>query len=126
MKYLIDTNMLLYAAANHQEAISFFDDAVKAEWIGYSSITRLEVLGYPSLKHEDEKKLTTMLGCFEEVPVGHEVIDRAVAVRRGRKIRVPDAIIAGTALVMKATLVTRNASDFKGINGLSVLNPFVR
>ena len=126
MKYLIDTNVLLYAAANVQEAVSFFDDAVKAEWVGYSAITRLEALGFPALKHEDERKLTAMLECFEEVSAGREVIDRAVAIRRGRKIRVPDAIIAGTALVMKATLVTRNASDFKGIPGLSILNPFAR
>ena len=126
MRYLIDTNLWLYAASNVKEAVLFFDNAVKAEWAGYSAITRLEVFGFPTIKHDDERKLAEMLGCFEEVEVGTEVINRAIAIRRERRVRVPDSIIAGTALVMNATLATRNIDDFKGIRGLSVLNPFVK
>jgi hypothetical protein len=36
----------------------------------------------------------------------------------------PDAVIAATCLVNDFTLVTRNQSDFKGINGLKTYNPF--
>ena len=41
------------------------------------------------------------------------------------KIKLPDAIIAATALNQDAFLVTRNVSDFQGIAGLKIENPFV-
>ncbi len=52
------------------------------------------------------------------------VIDRAVRVRRGSKISAMDAIIAATALEHDSTLVTQNVDDFKGVEGLRVVNPF--
>ena len=48
----------------------------------------------------------------------------AIKIRRERKIKVPDAIVASTALLNNAVLVTRIVSDFKGVNGLDLLNPF--
>ena len=36
----------------------------------------------------------------------------------------PDAIIAATALESQATLITRNADDFKKIENLEIMNPF--
>ena len=35
-----------------------------------------------------------------------------------------DSLIAATALVHNLTLVTRNTKDFRGIEGLSIINPF--
>jgi predicted nucleic acid-binding protein len=39
-------------------------------------------------------------------------------------MKLPDAIIAATALVYDLTLITRNTSDFKNMEGLKVINPF--
>lgn len=54
---------------------------------------------------------------------GHE-INRAIEVRKASAIKTPDAIVAGTALLMKARLVTRNTADFKRVSGLELVNPF--
>jgi len=124
MKYLIDTNLFLYAAANDQKVVAFFDTAQDSEWAGFSSITRLELFGFPDLKPGDESKLAALLGCFSELPVTSDVVDRAIAIRRERRMKAPDAIIAASALVMNAHLATRNTSDFKNIKGLHLENPF--
>ena len=34
-----------------------------------------------------------------------------------------DALIAATAVVLGEVLITRNTTDFTGINGLMVINP---
>jgi predicted nucleic acid-binding protein len=39
-------------------------------------------------------------------------------------MKLPDAIVAATALVYDLILVTRNTSDFKSIEGLEVIDPF--
>lgn len=46
-----------------------------------------------------------------------------IEIRKKYKIKLPDAIIAGTALTYSLTLVTRNTKDFDKIEGLSVINP---
>nr|WP_145552707.1 type II toxin-antitoxin system VapC family toxin [Variovorax boronicumulans] len=49
---------------------------------------------------------------------------RAVQQTRGRPLAEPDAQIAATALAHGLTLVTRNARDFHGIDGLQLANWF--
>ncbi|MDR1220966.1 MAG: PIN domain-containing protein [Treponema sp.] len=39
-------------------------------------------------------------------------------------MKLPDAIIAATALTENFALVTRNNDDFKNIAGLELLNPW--
>jgi predicted nucleic acid-binding protein len=43
--------------------------------------------------------------------------------RQQRRIKLPDATIAATALAHGLPLITRNAADFQGVAGLSVINP---
>ena len=127
MRYLIDSNVFLYAAAKEEPAVVSLDSAVEAEWAGYSTISRLELFGFPDLKPEDEGKLKELLGCFEELGVTGEVVDRAIEIRKERRrIKIPDAIMAASALVMNARLATRNTDDFKNIKGLQVIDPFQR
>jgi predicted nucleic acid-binding protein len=40
------------------------------------------------------------------------------------KIKLPDAVIAATALVHGFELISRNEADFKKITRLAVVNPF--
>ncbi|WP_431215143.1 PIN domain-containing protein [Puia sp. P3] len=49
---------------------------------------------------------------------------KTVSLRKGHKIKLPDAIIAATAIVNGLTLLTRNVSDFQAISDLSFINPW--
>lgn len=44
--------------------------------------------------------------------------------RQKQKIKLPDAIIAATALVNDFVIISRNTKDFKNIEGLEVINPY--
>ena len=52
------------------------------------------------------------------------VVDKTIEICKQHKIKLPDAIIAATALVNNFTLVTRNIDDFKNIAGLKTINPY--
>lgn len=58
------------------------------------------------------------------MPLTPEVAERTIVLREKHSIKVPDAIIAATALTYDLTLITRNASDFKDIQELTIENPF--
>jgi predicted nucleic acid-binding protein len=44
-------------------------------------------------------------------------------IRKAHKIKLPDAIIAATAIVFDLTLLTRNLSDFKNIKDVLTFDP---
>ena len=124
MRNMIDTNVWIDGIAGNLSKNAFLKVSVGAEWAGYSAITRLELFGFPGLTEAEEGKIRELLQAFEEVPVTTEIIDRAIQIRKRAKVKVPDAIIGATALVLECNLVTRNVSDFKSIDGLNVIDPF--
>ncbi|MBU1183227.1 MAG: type II toxin-antitoxin system VapC family toxin [Proteobacteria bacterium] len=126
MRYLIDTNVWIDALSGKLVASAFLKFSVQASWAGYSAITRLELLGYPGIKYEEELKINELLKEFTEIAVDSNIIDKAIFIRKGVRIKVPDAIIAATALEKDCSLVTRNVEDFKGIIGLDVIDPHAK
>ena len=124
MRNLIDTNVWIDAIAGNLSKKAFLKISVEAEWAGYSAITRLEIFGFPGLTEADEGKIRELLHAFEEVAVTSGIIDRAIEIRKKTKVKVPDAIIGASAVVLGCNLITRNVVDFKGIDGLKIIDPF--
>ena len=86
-----------------------------------SIISKIELLGFNGTTAameltEDFVNISTLLD------VSPEVVDKTIELRRQYKIKLPDAIIAATALVHNLTLISRNFDDFKRIAGLTVLD----
>lgn len=55
--------------------------------------------------------------------ISPEVIAQCILIRKGKKIKTPDAIIAATALAFRYSLISSNEKDFANIPGLKFLNP---
>ena len=53
-----------------------------------------------------------------------DVILHCVNIRRNKKVKTPDAIIAATAIANDYTLISNNDKDFKSIQGLKYINPY--
>lgn len=80
----------------------------------YSVITRAELFAGSSATNFAAQ----LLGPLREIPVDRSIAERAGRVRRDAGIRLPDALIAATALENKLELVSRNTRDFKRVRGL--------
>lgn len=122
MRWVLDSNVWIEAIAGIPHARNAVIKAGVADWCGYSTITRVEVFGFPRLTPTDEQQLGVVLGQFHEVPISATIVDEAIRIRKLLKIKTPDALIAATALVETAELVTRNFSDFQHIAGLTVID----
>ena len=56
------------------------------------------------------------------LPVDADVVRQTILLRQQYRTKLPDAIVAATALVHGLVLVSRNTSDFQKIVGLIVVN----
>jgi predicted nucleic acid-binding protein len=119
-KYLVDTNIIIYHLNGDPVATDWL--LCRQEELSISVITKIEVLSYPFEKDE-EALVLKFLSRFELIYVTDEIIDATILLRRQRKIKTPDAVIAATALVRGLYVCTRNISDFKNI-GVNHINPF--
>jgi predicted nucleic acid-binding protein len=79
---------------------------------------------YHQLDDEERQYWEAFFRLVRVLPLSPAVLDEAVALRQQRKMSLGDALVAGTALAHRLTLVTRNVEDFQWIQGLSLLNPF--
>lgn len=85
--------------------------------LAYSVVTRAELLA--AADAEDEPHVRRFLAGMDEIAVDRRVADRAGVLRRERPaLRMPDALIAATALAHSLALHTKNARDFKAVPGL--------
>ncbi len=56
--------------------------------------------------------------------MNEDIVEKTIEIRKAFRTKLPDAIIAATALVYNLTLVTHNISDFRNILGISLVNPY--
>lgn len=84
----------------------------------YSVITRAELFAGDSATDLVAK----LLGPFREVPVDRTVAERAGRIRRESGLRLPDALIAATAIEHRLALATRNRKHFDPVRGLRFRN----
>jgi predicted nucleic acid-binding protein len=85
----------------------------------YSVITRAELFAGTTAT----ALATELLAPFRELPVDRSVAERAGRVAREFGLRLPDALIAATALEKGLQLSTRNTKDFKNVRGLRIRAP---
>lgn len=80
----------------------------------YSVVTRAELFAGNSATD----LVTQLLAPFREVPVNRSIAERAGRVAREFQLRLPDAIIAATALEGRLALTTRNRKHFEDVRGV--------
>jgi predicted nucleic acid-binding protein len=118
MKYLLDTNIIIYYLNGDEKAIDFVDKNLKISAI--SSLTFLEILVF-SYDEEEDQQVRDFLELFKIYDVKREILNIAINNYRKKRVKMADNIIGSTAKFYDLTLVTRNVDDFKNME-LDILN----
>jgi predicted nucleic acid-binding protein len=106
-KFVLDTNVII-DYLNGQEELKPLSEQI-ASGIGFVSvITRMELFAFPGLTPEGESGLKCFLADLIVVPLNDEIEQASIAIRRNTRLKLPDAIVAATACIKEAALITRD------------------
>lgn len=108
--FLVDTDVFV----DHLRGARELDP--KSHRVHYSVVTRAELFAGSTAT----EIVSILLAPFRELEVGRKIAERAGRLRRESGIRLPDALIAATAVEHGLSLFTRNRTDFEGVRGLRV------
>jgi toxin FitB len=124
---LLDTNSLIYYFQGAPQMDPVFRQIEQGEARPLVSIiTEIELLGFPRLTQQDETLIRSLLSGFTVVAVDERIAAQAVVLKRRHGLKTPDAIIAATALLEDACLVTRDQTPLDKVPEVQSLNPFGR
>jgi len=120
---LIDTNVVIDYLGQKLPAsgMAFMNNVIDAV-PNLSVVTKIEVLGF----NAPDEHYQLLIGFMEDASIldlTSPVVDQCIDLRKNYKVKLPDAIIAATALVHGLALLTRNTKDFQTISGLVSINP---
>ena len=74
-----------------------------------SVITEIELLAFPGLTSSEEVLIRSALAKVTVHGIDQNVKEEAIRLRRNARLKLPDAIIAATAICHRAVLVTNDA-----------------
>lgn len=121
-KILLDSNIIVYLSKGELNNDAFFDEN---KTYVISVISYMETLGFAFETPREHEFVRQLVSLFQILYIDKGIADKVVEIRQQKKIKLPDAIIAATALEKKCTLVTRNVDDFNNIDAeLHIVNPF--
>src|SRR5665648_208979 len=123
-KILIDTNIAIGYIGNrlNDKFMDKLDNVFDTEY-HISVINKIELLGFPNLDKNEEDKFNLLINHSILHPIDNKIIEETILIRKGHKIKLPDALIDATCLVNGLDILTLNTKDFENINGLKVIEP---
>ena len=87
-----------------------------------SIVTKIEVLSF-NAPEEHYKTLSSFINNAAILSLTNPVLEASIEIRQKHRNKLPDAIIAATAIANELVLLTHNVSDFKNIDGLQIIDP---
>ena len=120
-RYLLDTNAIVALLQGHTALVKLLQDA---DWVGISVISKIEFLAFSGLTEDDRQLFEQFLKRVEVINLvadNNLLIEQIIQIRLQYRVKLPDAIIACTALQAKASLVTADRELIK-VTSLTIVN----
>lgn len=124
--YLLDTNIIIYFldSALPDKALDFIEFNLDESGSFMSVISKIELLGWQAPSAQTMRQVEKFVIDSTVLPLSDLIVEKTIELRRIQKIKLPDAVIAATAIANNLTLLSRNDDDFRKIAGLKYINPF--
>lgn len=99
---VLDTNVALYLLRGDLSAA----DAIHGQRVLISFITYMELLSKPEMTRVETKAVEAFVHEWPMVDLDARIMEEAIRLRKTHRLKIPDAIIAATALTQQLPLLT--------------------
>jgi len=107
VKYLLDTNIILGMYQHSTTVIALMQSKqVGISQCAYSTITRMELLGFVGITDHEERTVKALLDRMTHLSLTPDIEELTIQFRRQHQTKLPDAIIAATAEAYGLELLT--------------------
>jgi len=107
IKYLLDTNIIIGMYQHNQAVIDLFQNNETAiTECAYSNITRMELLGFPEITELENQAIKNLLSMMQCLNLNPAIENTTINLKQQHRIKLPDAIIAATAITHQLKLLT--------------------
>lgn len=118
---VLDTNIVIAFFGEEEKVVKAVEKALEdGETILLPTIVKAETLGYQGI---NDDTMARMLQWFKDailIQLDSDLAERAAFLRRERRLKLIDCVIAATALAHNAKLATRD-EEFERISELTLL-----
>jgi predicted nucleic acid-binding protein len=120
-RYLIDTNVIIDAQIGKipKAGMDFLTNVLNTSF-NVSFVSYIEFMGYKDIKPQSE----VFISMATIIEINKSIIDACIVLRKVKRIKLPDAIIAATAICNNLIIVSRNTKDFANIENLQCIDPY--
>jgi hypothetical protein len=123
-RILVDTDVLIDAGRAVEVAIVQLETAAQKSNLAVSIITQMELV--VGCRNRTELQIMErFLERFEIIKLSEAISDRAIDLLRNYRLShgllIADALIAATAIVIDAAMLSKNQRDYRFIQGLNLL-----
>ncbi len=118
--FLMDTNVIIDYLGNKlpKKEAEFIENLP----INISVVTRIELIGRHNATRRHIQSMNSFLSNATVYELDETIILQTIDIRQKYKIKLPDAIIAATALSNNLTLITHDVFDYNAIKNLRLIN----
>ena len=116
IRIVCDTNPLIYLLDGNRDVARFLDN----KQIYLSVITELELFGKPNLSAQNIQIIDTLISVCVVIDINKEIRQLYRELKQQHPIKLPDAIIAATAIYLDMPLLTFDRG-FKNISNLKLI-----
>jgi predicted nucleic acid-binding protein len=111
-KYVLDSTVVINHLNKKLDLDAFFDSIPEYEQY-ISIITEIEALSKYNMTSDDEKETLDLIDRFTIIEIIPPIKDAAIHIRRATRMKLPDAVIAATAIVLDAVVLTNDTGFMK-------------
>jgi predicted nucleic acid-binding protein len=106
-RFVLDASVLIGSLNQTLDLFAFLEAQGECE-IFTTLVSEIETLAKPGMTREEETEVWAVLRCFKRVEIDDTIRDIAVQIRRTKKLLLPDALIAASAISLHATVLSND------------------
>jgi predicted nucleic acid-binding protein len=107
-RFILDTNVIIDVLNGKLDLLAFLTSFSDYE-LYINPVIKIEVLARPDMSAVEEAEARVLLDAFSLKEIDNLICEIAIQICRDKELRLPDALIAASAIALNATVLSNDS-----------------